>query len=211
MSSRLQHRALVLNQAWQPVNIVGVRRAFSLLFQGHAKAIFPVPDGSYSVLNVEEWMEFSQKNPDPSHSLRSVNLALLAPPVLLLTSYDRVPRREVRFCRRNVYLRDAYRCQYCGRKFSESELTLDHVVPRDRNGKTNWENIVTACARCNARKANRLPHQAGMVLRRAPTRPRWQSFMSILAMDADASPWHPFLGISDEQHGTKNTKPSLIK
>jgi 5-methylcytosine-specific restriction endonuclease McrA len=159
-------------------------------------------------MNVEEWMDFSQKNPDPRHSLRSVHLALLAPPVLLLTSYDRVPRREVRFCRRNVYLRDAYRCQYCGREFDESELTLDHVVPRERNGKTNWENIVTACVRCNARKANRLPHQAGMVLRRPPVRPKWRSFMSILATDADALPWRPFLGLPDEPREAKNKSPA---
>jgi 5-methylcytosine-specific restriction endonuclease McrA len=195
MRSRLENRVLVLNRAWQPVNIIGVRRAITLLFQNHAQVIFTDADGGHRALNPEEWMTFSEENPDPEHSIRTVRLALRTPSVLLLTSYDRVPRREVRFCRRNVYLRDGCHCQYCGRPFEESELTLDHVVPRERGGKTNWENIVTACVRCNARKANRLPHQAGMVLRKIPARPKWRAFMGVLADLDDASPWHPFLGL----------------
>jgi 5-methylcytosine-specific restriction endonuclease McrA len=191
----MQQRVLVLNRVWQPVNIIGVRRAITLLFQGHANAIFETPgSGGHSVLNMEEWIEFSAKNPAPGHSVRSVRLALRLPPVLLLTGFDRMPRHEVRFCRRNVYLRDNFHCQYCGREFDERELTLDHVVPRDRGGKTNWENIVTACSRCNSRKANRLPHQAGMVLRKMPARPRWRAFLATMAGQEEALPWLPFLG-----------------
>jgi 5-methylcytosine-specific restriction endonuclease McrA len=190
----LQHRALVLNRAWQPVNIVGVRRAVSLLFQGRASVVFGTDGGSYSVLGAAEWIEFSGRNPEPESSIRSVNLALRMPDVLLLTEFERMPRHEVRFCRRNVYLRDGFRCQYCGRVFDERELTLDHVVPRDRGGKTSWENIATACVRCNARKANRLPHQAGMVLRKTPARPKWRAFLSVVAAQEEARPWLPFLG-----------------
>lgn len=188
----------MLNRAWQPVNIVGVRRAITLLFQDHARVIFTDPEEGHKLMDAGEWIEYSQEHPAPERSIRTVRLALRVPSVLLLSVYDRIPRREVRFCRRNVYLRDGCCCQYCGRPFDEGELTLDHVVPRERGGKTNWENIVTACARCNAHKANRLPHQAGMVLRKVPARPKWRNFMSVMAEMEDASPWRPFLGMEAE-------------
>ncbi|MDR0534958.1 MAG: HNH endonuclease [Puniceicoccales bacterium] len=206
MSLRLQQRVLVLNRAWQPVNIVGVRRAVSMLFQGIANAVFEMPgqgdsgdpSGSYAVLDIEGWFAFSKEHPDfdSSRMLRSVRLALRLPHVVLLTQFERLPRRDVRFCRRNVYLRDGFRCQYCGGVFDERELTLDHVIPRDRGGRTAWENIVTACARCNARKSDRLPAQAGMVLRQPPARPKWHAFLSVLATREEARPWLPFIGNS---------------
>lgn len=196
MKSRLEFRILVLNRAWHPVNVVGVRRAFTLLFQGHAQVIFAddANGGAHRVMGADEWVAFSTVNPDPVRCVRTVRMALRVPSVLLLTTYDRVPRREVRFCRRNVYLRDGGHCQYCGRMFDEGELTLDHVVPRERGGRTSWENIVTACVRCNARKANRLPHQAGMHLRKMPARPKWRAFMSTMADKENFREWHPFLG-----------------
>jgi len=193
MSSRMKNRALVLNKAWQPVNIVGMRRALTLMFQGHAQVVHAEADGAHRVFTLAEWMDYSERHPDAARSIRAVRLALLAPSVLLLTEFDRLPRREVRFCRRNVYLRDGHRCQYCGRVFSPGELTLDHVVPRELGGRTTWENIVTACARCNARKANRLPLQAGMTPRKAPARPRWRAFLSVLADTEREGAWQPFI------------------
>ncbi|MDR2980900.1 MAG: HNH endonuclease [Puniceicoccales bacterium] len=193
MGSRLENRVLVLNRVWQPVNIIGVRRAITLLFQEHAQVVFSSPDFGYRMMNAAEWLSFSEENPDPRRSLRTIRLSLRIPPVLLLKSYDRLPRREVRFCRRNVYLRDGHCCQYCGRLFDEHELNLDHVIPRDRGGKTNWENIVTACVRCNARKANRLPQQAGMNLPKMPTRPKWRLFMASSLNASEVSDWRPFL------------------
>jgi 5-methylcytosine-specific restriction endonuclease McrA len=189
----MKQRVLVLNRAWQPVNIVGMRRAINLLFQEHAQVIHADASG-HRVMPLAEWLAFSEKHPDPANSIRAVRLAVLAPSVLLLTEYDRLPRREVRFSRRNVYLRDAHRCQYCGRVFEVAELTLDHVVPREKGGKTNWENIVTACSRCNAKKANRLPNLAGMVLRKLPARPKWRAFLTAFAGEEEAAPWLPFIG-----------------
>lgn len=190
----MKSRALVLNRAWQPVNIVGMRRAVTLLFQGHAQVVHAEPEGAHRVFALNEWLDYSERHPDPARSIRGVRLAMRAPAVLLLTEFDRLPRREVRFSRRNVYLRDGHRCQYCGRVFEPSELTLDHVVPRHLGGRTVWENIVAACVRCNARKADRLPLQAGMTLRRSPARPRWRTFLSLLADDGADAAWMPFIG-----------------
>lgn len=193
MALRLENRVLVLNRGWQPVNIVGVCRAVTMLFQEHAEVVFTDETGNHQILDTGKWLEFSAENPDPARCIRTVRLALRIPPVLLLKTYDRVPRREVRFCRSNVYARDGYICQYCGRRLDEHELNLDHVVPCERGGKTNWENIVTSCIRCNSHKANRLPHQAGMSLRKMPARPKWKNFVASAIAGTEREIWKPFL------------------
>jgi 5-methylcytosine-specific restriction endonuclease McrA len=196
LSFRPDHRVLVLNRLWQPVNIVGLLRAMSLLFRGRAAAVH-ADDGHHRLFSAAEWVDFSTREPPPAaESVRSPCIVLRVPRVLLLNSYDRVPRREIRFSRRNVYLRDAHTCQYCGRIFREEELNLDHVVPRDVGGKTNWENIVTACVRCNSRKANRLPEPAGMTLCRAPARPKWRLVVASSLSSDELAVWKEFLEVT---------------
>jgi len=91
-----------------------------------------------------------------------VNAAIRVPRVILLRSYDRMPRRHVRFSRCNVFLRDQNRCQYCARQLPRAELNLDHVVPRyARLGRRVWENVVCSCHRCNRVKGGRTPSEAG--------------------------------------------------
>jgi len=193
---RLDQRVLVLNRLWQPVNIVGVLRAMSLLFRGRASAIHADPAG-HRVMSAEEWLRFSREQPPAAgEAVRSPCIVLRVPRVLLLGEYDRVPRREIRFSRRNVYLRDDNTCQYCGRPFRDEELNLDHVVPRDIGGKTNWENIVTACVRCNSRKANRLPEQAGMSLRRPPVKPKWRLVVASSLSPEEQAAWREFLEVA---------------
>ncbi|RME16153.1 MAG: HNH endonuclease [Alphaproteobacteria bacterium] len=99
--------------------------------------------------------------------VRSPSLALRLPSVVVLKEYIR-PRREVAFTRFNLFLRDGFRCQYCG---GRGDLTFDHVVPRARGGVTSWENVVAACAPCNLRKGAKSLAEAGMRLRATPRRP----------------------------------------
>lgn len=80
-------------------------------------------------------------------------------------------KKDVKFSRANVYARDGYKCQYCGHKKPPSQLNYDHVIPRSKGGPTNWENIVTSCIDCNLKKGSKTLKQAGMVLKRRPTRP----------------------------------------
>lgn len=188
-------RVLVLNRLWQPVNIVGVRRAFSLLCQGNAQ-IINTTDGSFTTMEFDEWIDFSLENPpsDAQGCIKTVRFRLRVPPVVLLRFFDRVPVKEVRFNRYSVFERDDHVCQYCGREYSESELTLDHVIPREKGGRTSWENIVTSCIYCNSEKANRLPHQAGMRLLRKPARPKSRSFSQIVTEASDLQPdWAHFV------------------
>jgi 5-methylcytosine-specific restriction endonuclease McrA len=91
---------------------------------------------------------------------RSPSIVIPAPKVAVLNEYAAVPT-HAQFNRRNVFLRDRYTCQYCGQRFPSSDLTFDHLIPRDKGGVTCWTNVVTACSPCNARKANRLPEFSG--------------------------------------------------
>lgn len=194
MESGISHRVLVLNRLWQAVNIIGTKRAVSLLFQGHAQVIHS-EEGDFRVYSPEDWVLFSQQHPPKPHqpTIKSVSLVLRVPSVLLLKGYDRVPGKEVRFSRQNLFERDGYCCQYCGTIFEDHELNMDHVIPRHRGGRTTWENIVTSCIPCNSRKANRLPHEAGMRLQRPPHRPRWRPFVSTVQPDDSDESWSYFL------------------
>lgn len=144
-------RALVLNAGYEPMKIIGWQKALILLFQGKV-----------------EVLEFH------SAFARSVRSHFQLPSVLRLKSYVR-PRSygAVRFCRENVYIRDNFTCQYCGDRFSNKHLTLDHVVPASKKGPKNWTNVVAACRECNQRKANRTPQTANMPLLKVPEAPHW--------------------------------------
>ena len=196
MSTGLKYRILVLNRLWQPVNIVGVQRAFGLLLRDHAQVIY-TGDSSFRMMDAAAWLKLSEgETPgDDEAYVTTVKLRIRVPKVLLLNSYDRLPVQEVRFSRETLFERDNYRCQYCGNSFEASQLNMDHVIPRDRGGRTSWENIVTSCIKCNSRKANRLPHQANMQLIRKPERPRWRPFVSsLIGQDYDRE-WEHFINL----------------
>jgi 5-methylcytosine-specific restriction endonuclease McrA len=196
MSTGLKLRILVLNRLWQPVNIVGVQRGFSLLLQDHAQVVY-TGDSSFRMMDAAAWLELSegQTPGDDEAYVTTVKLRIRVPKVLLLRSYDRLPVQEVRFSRETLFERDNYRCQYCGNTYEASQLNMDHVIPRERGGRTSWENIVTSCIKCNSRKANRLPHQANMHLIRKPERPRWRPFVSSLIGQDHDREWEHFINL----------------
>ena len=165
MTSVLELPVLVLNRFWQPVHTCSARRALHLLCTGNARIVQVEGDDCFNTHDLESWIDYSAgfRGPEMIHSAR---IGILVPKVLVLSVYDRMPRLEVRFSRRNVFLRDKFTCQYCEKILPETQLNLDHVTPRDKGGRTTWENIVTSCFPCNSRKANRMPHEAGMALRR---------------------------------------------
>lgn len=193
------HTVLVLNRVWQPVNVVGAKRAFAILFQDHAQVIDP-NDGDFRVYTCEQWIEHCTSTPPQANQpvMKTVKISLQIPKVLLLRSYDRVPVQEVKFSRQSVFERDGYRCQYTGRIYPPKMLNIDHVIPRDRGGKTTWENVVTSSIHCNTLKANRLPHEAGLKLIRKPFKPKSRPFVStLIGTDHDES-WSYFLGTKNK-------------
>lgn len=143
-------RTLLLTQSYEPIAAISWQRAVVLSMLGKAEV-------------VEEYDEV----------IRSPNHAMRRPAVVRLLRVFRRRKQRMKFSKQNVFARDRWQCQYCGKRKNASEFTYDHVVPRSRGGKTCWENIVTACAPCNSRKANKTPEEAGMFPRTKPTRPVW--------------------------------------
>jgi 5-methylcytosine-specific restriction endonuclease McrA len=195
MNSYLNEHVLVLNRLWQAVNVCTARRALTLLFEGNAQAVLGDADGVFRTYSFTEWRDFSRAEPHPE-SIHTVSLKIRIPRVILLLMFDRLPKKEVKFTRHNIFERDRNTCQYCGKVFDRSELNLDHVMPRDRGGPTIWENIVCSCVRCNTHKGNRTPQEAGLHLIRKPKRPKWRPFVQIsLGMPYHDS-WKHFLDLA---------------
>ena len=195
MTSSLNQPVLVLNRLWQAVNVCSVRRAMSLLFQGHAQVVLNGGSNDFRTYDFGEWTDFSQEEPH-AESISTISFRIRVPRVILLMVYDRVPRKEVKFTRHNIYERDKNTCQYCGKAFERNDLNLDHVVPKNLGGPTNWENIVCSCIRCNTRKGHRTAREAGMHLIRAPKRPKWRPFVQVtFGMKAHDS-WKHFVDVA---------------
>ena len=188
------YQTLVLNRLWQAVNVIGVERAFSLLALDHAQVIY-AEDGSFRVFDSTAWFEHSKdvESIAGARVVRTVNQSVIVPSVLLLKGFDRILLQEMKFNRQNLLERDDYRCQYCGKNLPTKELNMDHVVPRDRGGGTSWENVVISCIRCNSKKSNRLPKEAGMRLLKEPKRPSRRPFVSSLYGKPVEKSWEYFL------------------
>ena len=187
--SLLRSKTLVLNRSFLPIHVTSVRRAITLLYVGAARAV----DSAYDTFDFVRWCD---DGPSSDEQLGMVGRTMPIPRVIQLSSYDRVPRRQVRFSRQNIYARDGDTCQYCGRRFPRHQLNLDHVVPRSQGGGSSWENVVCSCHRCNWKKGGRTPEQCGLRLLKKPTRPAWTPFLADAALRSRYSEWGPFLGVS---------------
>jgi 5-methylcytosine-specific restriction endonuclease McrA len=187
---------LVLNRFYLAVHVINVRRAFGLLLRELAEVIH-FQEGAYANYSFDSWREVSElkaafKEPHEDW-IRAVNFEIQVPRVIRLLEFDRLPKQAVRFNRRNIFARDGNRCQYCGKNFPTSELSLDHVVPRSRNGATSWENVVCACVSCNVKKGGRTPSEAHMKLIRTPVRPKRSPLLAVKLGNPKYESWKTFL------------------
>jgi 5-methylcytosine-specific restriction endonuclease McrA len=185
---------LLLNRFYAPVSVASARRAMVLLFGGVAVALDERGDGH----DFSAWRQLTPRQNDDR--LPIVGGALRVPRVLHLLRYDRAPRFGLRLTRKNLLLRDGYKCQYCSTEPGLRELNVDHVVPRSRGGRDSWDNLVISCRSCNLRKGKRTPVEAGMRLLRAPAKPRWNAAAHIAMTTRTVfNEWRPFLGEIGEQ------------
>jgi 5-methylcytosine-specific restriction endonuclease McrA len=189
----LNTAVLVLNRNYQPVHVTNVKRAFSLLYMGVARAI----DSQYKLYDFDSWAALSAAEHE---HVSTIDRAIRVPRVLVLMAYEYLPKGRVRFSRLNIYARDADTCQYCGRNLPRSELNLDHVVPRAQGGRTSWENVVCSCIECNLHKGGRTPEQAGMKLLKKATRPRWTPFFRTAQKRITYREWLPFISLADASY-----------
>jgi len=191
----LDSGVLVLNNLWQIVDVCSVKRALCLLYLKHAQVVLK-EGGSFHTFGFEDWKDFSQNSFDDNQIIRTITYKLKIPRIILLLIYDRMPPRKVKFTRKNIYKRDGNRCQYCGKKFKQEDLNLDHVIPVSRGGKDNWYNVVCSCVPCNLRKGNKTLAEAGMSLIRKPTRPSWRSFVKYNFTEIDEESWKDFMDLA---------------
>lgn len=191
MGDVLSTPVLVLNKNFEPVHLTTARRAFVLLYGGAAMAL----DESGELYDFELWRDLPVRDEDDGVPTSSG--AVRVPRVLHLHRYDRTPRLSVRLTRRNLMVRDAHQCQYCGKRPALRDLNIDHVVPRSRGGSDSWENLVTSCKPCNLRKGWKTPEEANMRLARRPFRPKWtMSAQILLRTGSRYREWEPFLRAS---------------
>lgn len=187
---------LVLNRFYMAIHVIQVRRAFSLLCRELAEVVH-LEEGQYANYDFESWREISELKArfrEPHEDwIQSVNFEIQVPRVIRLLFYDRLPKQTIRFNRRNIFARDGNRCQYCGRKFPTSELSLDHVIPRSQGGQTTWENIVCSCVRCNVRKGGRTPEEAHLKLVRPPVKPKRSPLLALKLGNPKYESWKNFL------------------
>lgn len=198
----LDGNVLLLNAHYAAIRVVSVRRAFALLFKrdrgrNPMAEIVHVEDGRFASYDFENWAELSAMKrrfePEQHDWIRTVRLELVVPRIVRVLRFSRLPRHEVKFNRRNIFARDASTCQYCGGRFSSSELSLDHVMPRAQGGPTTWENVVCCCVRCNVRKGGRTPEQAHVRLIRKPVKPAHSPVLVLKLADTRYASWKHFL------------------
>jgi 5-methylcytosine-specific restriction endonuclease McrA len=194
--SALHASVLVLNRQYMAIHVIDVRRAFALLLRRLAEVVH-IEEGQFANYDFESWREISdlQAQFKAPHEdwIKSINFEIRAPRVLRLLHYDRLPRQRVRLNRRNLFARDGSHCQYCGKTFPTSELSIDHVTPSCRGGETTWENVVCACIRCNVRKGGRTPTEAGMKLIRKPVRPARSPLLAMKLGNPKYASWKAFV------------------
>ncbi len=195
-NSVLNSNVLVLNKHYAAVRVVSARRAFCMLLKRIAEIIH-IEGNEYLSHSFESWREVSEykaKYEREHHDwVRCVKFELAVPRIIRLIGYDRLPKREVKFNRRNIYARDRNHCQYCGKKFPTSELSLDHVIPRSRGGAMVWTNIVCCCVKCNVKKGGRTPAEAHMKLIADPVKPNRSPVITLHLTSEKYASWKQFL------------------
>jgi 5-methylcytosine-specific restriction endonuclease McrA len=193
MNTSIDTSVLVLNRLWQAVNVCSAKRAFSLVYLGQAHIVDAA--NGYQTFNFEEWKDASE-DADLSECVHTIDFKIRIPQIIVLMLFDRLPKKEVKLTRQNVFLRDRFTCQYCGKPHERKDLNIDHVLPRAHGGKTTWENIVCSCIRCNTRKGSRTPEQARMHLIQKPVKPKPRTFLHLQISRVPHDSWKTFLDVA---------------
>ncbi len=161
---------LVLNRHWQAIHVKTPAEAFCMLATGAATALDVQADDHITPVRWDDWLKLPVREHD--NAVNTPRGPVRVPTVIVAANYAKVPMRRPRFGARGIWERDGGVCQYTGRKLSPKEGNIDHVIPRSRGGRTSWDNCVLAHREVNSRKVDRLPHEAGLRLRKQPVAPR---------------------------------------
>lgn len=198
---------LVLNKSWYPIDSRSLKKAFKAVVA--ERAVF-LDTEAYMQHNITSWSHLPVLEGQSSLGFSFGKMRI--PEVMLLSKFNRVPRRDVVFCRRNIWRRDKRRCQYCGCMPHPDDVTIDHIVPRFKGGQSTFPNCVLACTKCNLKKGHKSLRECGMRLQRmkklstgewttqyydTPIRPQWNPLYTLRRKTFPLS-WKAFLKNFDE-------------
>jgi 5-methylcytosine-specific restriction endonuclease McrA len=194
---------LVLNRNWQAINVRTPQEAFCMMATNVATGLeiegedHPSSEAKelrradIRPVTWQEWITLPIREQD--QAVHTVRGQIRVPTVIVAVNYAKVPKKRPKLCARSIRERDGNRCQYTGRMLHPEDGSLDHVVPRSRGGKDAWENLVWSAKDVNQRKANRLPHEAGLKLLSTPRAPRELPAMAFIRNAHGIAEWKLFL------------------
>jgi 5-methylcytosine-specific restriction endonuclease McrA len=199
---------LMIDKSYQAYDAKPLADAFADVIGERAQFV----DESYALYTIDEWLQLPV---DGHASILAVTQPIRVPEIMRFSDYKKDYNRvKVVFSRKNLWRRDGYRCQYCGRKPRFEDLTVDHVIPQSRGGISSFPNCVLACVQCNLKKGGRTPEEAGMKLRRLirgkdgtpqvefyyrPKHPSWSPIYSLPKMKDYPTSWKSFFPSQDDQ------------
>lgn len=181
---------LVLNKAFIPIHIIDCYKCMSLIYQETARAL----DTDFVVYNFSDWLDFSASISAESYPfISTIKHKIAIPEIIVLKNYDKLPERDVKYSRQTVMSRDNYRCYLCGKSFGKDHLTIDHIVPRSKGGRSTWDNTITCCKPCNYNKADMTLEQLEIKPLFKPKKPKWISPINKLGNRSYRQSWLKFL------------------
>jgi 5-methylcytosine-specific restriction endonuclease McrA len=183
---------LVLNRNWQAINVRTPQEAFCMMATNVATGLEIEGEDHIRPVTWAEWITLPIRDED--EAVHTVRGQIRVPTVIVAVNYAKVPKKHPKLCARAIRERDRNRCQYTGRVLRPEEGSLDHVVPRSRGGKDAWENLVWSAKEVNQRKADRLPHEAGLKLLSHPRAPKEMPFSALIRNPGGIEDWKLFLG-----------------
>ena len=187
----LERPALVLNRNWQAIHVKTPAEAFCMIASGAATALDVHDNEHITPVHWEQWLTLPVREQD--NAVNTPRGAVRVPTVIVAANYAKVPLRRPRFGFRGIWERDGGVCQYTGRKLAPKDGNIDHVLPRSRGGKTSWDNCVLTHRAVNTKKADKLPHEAGLKLRKQPSAPREMPATVLIQNHHGVADWRHFL------------------
>jgi 5-methylcytosine-specific restriction endonuclease McrA len=181
---------LVLNKNWQAINTRTPADAFCQMATNVATAL-DIDGDSIRPVRWDEWLTLPIREQD--NSVQTVRGAIRVPTVIVAVNFARVPKKRPKLCAKTIRERDGNRCQYTGKILRPEEGSLDHILPRSRGGPDSWENLVWAAKEVNARKGNRLPHEAGLRLLTTPRAPKELPVTALIRNAGGIADWELFV------------------
>lgn len=179
---------LVLNRSFCPVHIIDYKRAISHIYQENAHSL----DLDLIAYTYSDWLTLSIHDKH-FKKIHTVNTTIAIPEIIVLTRFNHLPSRDVKYSRENVMARDKFTCQYCGEIFKLHQLTIDHIIPRVYGGRSTWDNVVASCKSCNSKKGCKSLEEAHMKLIKKPAKPKWINPVSNRPPEHMCKSWNRFL------------------